>query len=1120
MMNLSGIHKLTMNRMEKTIGWRLSLILMIFTQILPAQGNQFEEVVPPQGRAFQHVTGISQAPDGKMWFSTKAGLFSYDGHEMKSYRYSPFEPNSMSSDQLDAVYAGPDGRIWIGTIGSGLDCLDPETGIFSHFHSDTNEVHSPASDHILTILGDRDGILWLGTNNGLDRLDPASLTFTHFHTIAGDSTSLSYNVVGTLFEDSQGTLWAGTGTVYGEPDFSLGGLNRLDKTTGTFTRYKANIQDEHALINNKVTTLFEDHKGIFWIGTAGDGLHSLDRSTGVITRHPIDPDHPENLSRPPLNKKFESTDFITFIREDTEGGFWIGTSESGLNYYDPAEMQVHHLESETRENGYSARTTWKAYTSREGVLWISSLSGELFRVDPHQKMIPHFRPSGVEWVHGFYDWPNGALWIASDELFVQNDPRKELINRIKAELTQIQEPYRYVSQIQPYQKELWVVGSSGLIRLNTQTDAYTHYFGRGPERDSLTNPFIFQVYIESAQQIWLGTFNGLNLFNPESGKITRYYINPMDLNSFFGINFINALLKDRDNRYWVGTAGGGGLYLFDPVKGTFKKYLDAFRVIVIFEDSIGTIWAGSTDGLYQYDPQSDSYFRYADRGGNTIVSEVNSIIEDRDHYLWLGTGEGIVRMDSSRTEFKIFGKNYGVDGSKLNSHAAYVGHDNKLYFGERNGYYAFYPSDFKIQTLPPQITFSGFHILDSGDSRTEKQDREFMNQGKPVQLDFNQSTFSIDFLSVDYCNPQENQQFYFLEGYDAHWRNAGKEQQAIYYSLPPNNYLFKVKAANAYGIWTEKQFPLIIQPPWWKTWWAYALYAILFLIGLFFIHRYQRERVLRMERERNKDRELAQAREIEKAYTELKATQSQLIHSEKMASLGELTAGIAHEIQNPLNFVNNFSEVNQELSEELEEELKAGKIDDAISLSKDIKENSEKINQHGKRAEAIVKSMLQHSRTSSGEKELTDINALCDEYLRLAYHGLRAKDKSFNASYKLELDESLPKLNVVPQDIGRVILNIINNAFQAVQNEKNPIISVSTKQLNEHIEIRITDNGPGIPDSIKDKIFQPFFTTKPTGQGTGLGLSLAYDIVKAHGGKLKMDTKEGEGSEFIIQLPV
>ncbi|MCB0656674.1 MAG: GHKL domain-containing protein [Saprospiraceae bacterium] len=1110
-----------MKRMEKSFGCILTLILMILTRVLPAQGIQFEEVVPPQGRAFQHVTGISQAPDGKMWFSTKAGLFSYDGYEMKSYRYSPFEPNSLSSDQLDAVYAGPDGRIWIGTIGSGLDCLDPQTGIFTHFRSDTNEVNSPSSDHILTILGDRDGMLWLGTTNGLDRLDPASQSFTHFRTITGDSTSLSYNVVGALYEDAQGTLWVGTGTVYGEPDFSMGGLNRLDKKTGTFTRYKANIQDEHALINNKVTALFEDHKGTFWIGTAGDGLHSLDRSTGVITRYPIDPDHPEKWCRPPINKQFASTDFITFIREDMEGGFWIGTSESGLNYYDPAEMQVHHLEVETRENGYSARTTWKAYTSREGVLWISSLSGELFQVDPHRKMIPHFKASGVDWwVNGFYEWPDGALWIAFDEIYAQNDTRTDLVNRINAAINQFRVPYRYVIQIHPYQKELWVVSSSGLIRLNTQTNEFTHFFGRGPERDSLTNPFIFQVYIESEQQIWLGTFNGLNLFNPESGKITRYYINPMDLKSLFGINFINSILKDRDNRYWVGTAGGGGLYLFDPVKGTFKKYLDVFRVMVIFEDSKGTLWAGSTDGLYQYDPKSDSYFRYADRGGNSIVSEVNSMVEDQDHYLWLGTGEGIVRMDSSRTEFKIFGKNYGVDGSKLNYHAAYVGHDNKLYFGERNGFYAFYPSDFKIQTTPPQITFSGFHLLDSGDSPTGKQDLQAMNQGKPVRLNFNQNTFSIDFLSIDYCNPEENQQFYFLEGYDAHWRNAGKEHQAIYYNLPPNDYRFKVKAANAYGIWTEKEFPLTVLPPWWKTWWAYTFYGVIFLCVLSLIHRYQRERVLRVERERNKDRELAQAREIEKAYTELKSTQAQLIQSEKMASLGELTAGIAHEIQNPLNFVNNFSEVNQELSLELEEELLAGKIGDAISLSKDIKENSEKINQHGKRAEAIVKSMLQHSRTSTGEKELTDINALCDEYLRLAYHGLRAKDKNFNADLRSEFDPDLPKMRVMPQDIGRVLLNIINNGFQALQGVKNPVLSISTKRSGDQIEITIADNGPGIPDEIKDKIFQPFFTTKPTGQGTGLGLSLAYDIVKAHGGEMEVESESGRGAKFMVRLPV
>ncbi len=268
---------------------------------------------------------------------------------------------------------------------------------------------------------------------------------------------------------------------------------------------------------------------------------------------------------------------------------------------------------------------------------------------------------------------------------------------------------------------------------------------------------------------------------------------------------------------------------------------------------------------------------------------------------------------------------------------------------------------------------------------------------------------------------------------------------------------------------------------------------------------------------------------LETTLTNLKSTQTQLIQSEKMASLGELTAGIAHEIQNPLNFVNNFSEVNTELIEELKGErqkaegVRNTELED--ELLNDIKANSEKINHHGKRAGDIVKGMLQHSRTGSGKKEPTDINALCDEYLRLSYHGLRAKDKSFNATMKTDFDSSIGKINIVPQDIGRVVLNLINNAFYAVSERPKaegegfePTVSVSTKKVSDKIEIKVSDNGNGIPQKVLDKIFQPFFTTKPTGQGTGLGLSLSYDIIKAHGGEIKVETKEGKGSTFIIQL--
>ena len=310
-----------------------------------------------------------------------------------------------------------------------------------------------------------------------------------------------------------------------------------------------------------------------------------------------------------------------------------------------------------------------------------------------------------------------------------------------------------------------------------------------------------------------------------------------------------------------------------------------------------------------------------------------------------------------------------------------------------------------------------------------------------------------------------------------------------------------------------------------------------------------RRRVIEKQIALTKDKELAQAKEIEKAYVELKTTQAQLVHAEKMASLGELTAGIAHEIQNPLNFVNNFAEVSVDLLEEMDEELDDGNTGEVKAISGDLKLNLEKINMHGQRASGIVRGMLEHSRSGDGHVEPTDLNVLANEYMRLAYHGIRAKNKSFNANIKLELDDALPKVNVKQQEIGRVMLNLINNAFHAVRDKAKelddkyqPTVTISTRSglqadttepiptgkareiardhSSNYVQIIVKDNGSGIPKRILDKIFQPFFTTKPTGEGRGLGLSLSYNIIEAHEGKLEVKTIEGEGSEFIIELPL
>nr|WP_295928540.1 ATP-binding protein [uncultured Dyadobacter sp.] len=364
------------------------------------------------------------------------------------------------------------------------------------------------------------------------------------------------------------------------------------------------------------------------------------------------------------------------------------------------------------------------------------------------------------------------------------------------------------------------------------------------------------------------------------------------------------------------------------------------------------------------------------------------------------------------------------------------------------------------------------------------------------------------------------------------------------------------------GVSMLSDFVELVLPKFYKSYGDFfgvaTMFAWIFCFVIWFYAKKQQKILAQERRDRLRDEEIAkeqkqsleylvaertqeltqQKEELQKAIEELKATQNQLIQSEKMASLGELTAGIAHEIQNPLNFVNNFSEVSVELCQELEEEIDKTDITDndkdyIKGIISDLSQNQQKITHHGKRADSIVKGMLQHSRASSGEKELVEVNALADEYMRLAYHGLRAKDKEFNAALVTDFDPSIGAVNVLPQDLGRVFLNLFTNAFYAVAEKKRkltesgqlgdykPEVRISTKKFDNKLYIRVSDNGTGMPEHVKAKIFQPFFTTKPTGQGTGLGLSMSYDIItNAHGGVLEVDTEEGKKTEFRITIPI
>ena len=1126
------------------------LLTFIIANSSTSQKIVFNRVFPSEGKTFEHITGITQDQQGYMWFASKKGLYKYDGLHMVSYKNNRLNTNSLSTNTLECVCVDSTDILWIGTLGSGLERLDPSTGTFTHFRHNNAESSSLSNDTVAALFCDHEGILWVGTHAGLDRFDPRNNKFTHYAHDPKDAASISNNKVRAIYEDRQHILWIGTGSPFPDNGGTAeeGGLNKFSKSSGKFTGYEHNPNDSNSLVNNKVRAIYEDKKGIFWIGTGGNEVSTMDRATGVFKRHHYDTSHPGEPGSL-TSTKISAFSHITFITEDAAGAMWIGSLDAGLNYFNPATKTMKHFgsPSETDSIGeFSGNSAWSAYTSRDGILWISNLQGNLFRIDPFQKQLPHYE-TGLGYATSFYEDSSGTLWIGSVRGLIRNDLKKKTIRRYEndpANSTTLSN--NIVMNVKAdRQGRIWVGTQGGLNAFNDNKENFTRYLHDPKNSSSINDNFILSLYEDKVQNFWIGTLRGLDLVNRNTGSFRHYIIKQKDT-TLYGSNLVTCILEDREGRIWTGLWGQSGVYLFDKETGNFDNKLNGVNVTSLLEDSDGTLWAGGEDGLYQFNQATHLFSRFVDPSSLAGITDVFSIEEDNKKNLWLGTSTGIIRLNPQRNETTKFGEKYGVKENILLPTASYKGRNGAIYFGDTTGYFSFLPDQLVKNPVAPQIILTSFSITNTPVPPGNDAPYDgLLWKTNRIRLGHNQNVFSFDFISIDYSDPDENRSLYMLENYDDEWRIADKNGRAYYFNVPPGKYVFKIKSSNSYGIWSQKNVEIIITPPWWRRWWAYLLAAVLFISAIWSIIYYRSRSLMREKRnleEKVRDRtaEVVKQKEeisiqrdnLKEALEELKATQAQLVQREKMASLGELTAGIAHEIQNPLNFVNNFSEVNTELIDEMKNELNSGNNKEAFTIAENIRENQQKITQHGKRADAIVKGMLQHSRRSTGQKEPTDINELADEYLRLSYHGLRAKDKTFNCSLQTDFDERIDKINVIPQDIGRVFLNLFTNAFYSVAEKTNvssgkteqpgkyePVVSVTTKRLENALEIRVRDNGMGIPQKVLAKIYQPFFTTKPTGQGTGLGLSLSYDIVKAHGGEIKAETKEGEFAEFIILLP-
>ncbi|PVX47173.1 two component regulator with propeller domain [Flavobacterium sp. 103] len=1073
---------------------------------------------PDLGGTF--ITDIITDKQGIVWITTSNGLVQYDGYEFKHYDVDPKDPKKMGSILTKKLFEAQDGHIWIGCT-ELLSEYNPVTKTFKNYDFlKLTDFPLGSQPSIMTINGDSRGRIYFGVDSFV------GLKSTHALFYKDEKSNALKRFDSPNDQEIKNVYKAATDHLDNIWVFADNGFFRIDKNKNI---HKEKWPIPEYLSNQYYSTIKCDDKGNVWMSSSSEVYSVLsvwNPNTGKVKSYPF---------KTPFIKNNDF--FITEIEFDSKGNIWLGTTY-GLIYFDLKKEQFEVLNEDQNQRLTKNVLTCLHLDSFDN-LWIGTEAQGLLRYTNRVVLKSYVYKKNEKksitqgWVNKIFESGDGKIWMTNDGGFNFFDP-----------VTNSVTPYP-ISNIQSGVIWFFGIGLNSPDEILFQTNLGFFLFNTNTKTckkailDSrMYKLHIYSLFNDSRGNQWYCTVNGVFL----KAKNSHVFIH-FDLSKTFGSgnnsNDVANIYESPGQGIWLLSNNGLFLYNYDTdkiVRHAFDKkkgdVLKSQDINSLYVDKEGIVWVGTWGGgLSRYNIKTGKIITYSTKDGLPSMGVQGILSDEKNKALWLSTFDGISRFSIEEKQFNNFSMEEGIQGRLFADGSCLKTSGGLMFFGGSNGITVFNPNNVSKNSTPPKVYITDFKIGDIsmyyGSDSIQKYKRPLP---KDFILKYNQNSISVNYTGIHYANPSRNKFSYKLENYDNNWREVGNVRTAYYYDLPPGNYIFKVKGANSNGVWNKigDSVAFSITPPWWRTWWAYALYGVFFMLVVFLIDRFQRKRILEKEHALAKEKELVHAREIEKAFNTLKNTQLQLIQSEKMASLGELTAGIAHEIQNPLNFVNNFSEVSLELIDEMNDEMDKGETEEAKTIAIDLKQNLEKIIFHGKRADGIVKGMLQHSRVSSGQKEVTDINALADEYLRLAYHGLRAKDKSFNAEIETHFDAKLPKVDVIPQDIGRVLLNLFTNAFYSTHQkqktttqEYKPVLCVTTVQKGNFIEITVKDNGTGIPNAIKDKIMQPFFTTKPAGEGTGLGLSLSYDIVvKGHGGTINVETEEGSGATFIITLPM